>query len=247
MFRYKATASYDGSGYFGWQQTISGLSIQEELKKALFVITRQHVLPEAASRTDKGVHAEGQIISFDLTVKWVPKTLQYKLNQLLPVAIRIVHLEETDLTFHPTLDATQKTYRYQVSLGSYQHPMERLYSWHVYRPLDVDKILSAKQECVGTHNFLSFTTQYPKNPFCRIDAIDCSLKQSQLTFLLTGDRFLYKMVRILVGTLIEIGTHRIPPNTISHHLLHPKKTNHKRTAPPHGLTLVRVDYAKFSS
>ncbi len=232
---FKVILSYDGTHYFGWQKTITGPSIQEQMEKAIARITGETILPEAASRTDRGVHARGQVVQFGLNTPMAPHRLLRGLNAVLPSDIRV--LEITPCEFHPTLDATGKEYRYQMDLNPVQDPTERLYTWHFPYPLDRPKIDSAAKDLVGTHDFTAFANEPEKNPLCTIQSVTFDGH----TFQIKGDRFLYKMVRNIVGTLIYIGCGKL--NSIKDILDSRDRKKGGVTAPAHGLYLHQVFYS----
>jgi tRNA pseudouridine38-40 synthase len=225
---YKAILSYDGTHYFGWQKTKPGPSIQETLEKALFQLTGETQIPEAASRTDRGVHARGQVIQFSLQKPIHKKAL----NAHLPSDIRILHLEPCQ--FHPTLDAVGKEYHYQITAE--EDPMQRLYSWHFRHPLDLAKMRLEATHLLGTHDFSAFANEPEKNPICTLHSIDIEPHLIRIR----GDRFLYKMVRNLVGTLLYIGCGKL--SSIQSILASRDRKQAGVTAPAHGLYLHQVFY-----
>jgi tRNA pseudouridine38-40 synthase len=233
---YKAIITYDGTRYFGWQKTAYGPSIQEELEKAIFRITQEKVLPEAASRTDRGVHAFGQVIQFSLITPIDTAPLLRALNAVLPQDIRIKDLCLHN--FHPTLDAIGKEYIYKICLGPVQDPTLRLYSWHVYQSIDLLKVERAAQDLIGTHDFSAFANEIEKSPLCTI----LSVQWQKDHFSIRGNRFLYKMVRNIVGTLIDVGTAKLPEESIPHILASRSRKEGGVTAPAHGLYLHQVFY-----
>lgn len=233
---FKALLSYDGTRYFGWQKTKAGPTIQEELAKALFQITREKVHPEAASRTDRGVHAEGQVIQFTLKQPLAPQKLLKALNACLPKDIRVLNISLEE--FHPTLDAILKEYHYRICQGEVQDPTLRLYSWHLRYPLDREKIERAIPHLIGAHDFTAFANAPEKNPICTIESI---LFDGKL-FRIRGNRFLYKMVRNLVGTLVYIGCGKLSEKTLPSLLLSKDRKQAGMTAPAHGLYLHQVFY-----
>lgn len=246
---FKAILSYDGTRYFGWQKTKMGPSVQEALEQAIWQITGEKRFPEAASRTDRGVHAEGQTVHFMLDRSVDPARLQRGLNAVLPLDIRIVELEEAPPGFHSTLDATGKEYRYRLSLGPVQEPIHRLYAWHFRYPLHLDAMRQAANFLIGTHDFRAFAgEQTEKNPLCTLQAIEFEeLPENQLQFRLLGDRFLYKMARTIAGTLVSIGAGKLPADCIPSLLASRDRKRAGATAPAHGLTLHRVFYRKLSA
>ncbi|MBS0625991.1 MAG: tRNA pseudouridine(38-40) synthase TruA [Verrucomicrobia bacterium] len=239
----KLILTYDGTHYFGWQKTKTGPSVQESLEKALFQILRTPVLTEAASRTDRGVHARGQVVSFVLEEERDLSLLQYNLNSVLPSDIRILSLEETADSFHPTLDAVGKEYRYSICLGPVFDPFQRQYAWHVHQPLDLEAMQAAALAFIGTHDFSSFTTEdVEESTRTLFDVKIAVLPENQLEIRLYGDRFLYKMARRIVGTLVEIGQGKIPVGQVGTLFEKPNRSTAGMTAPAHGLFLHQVFY-----
>lgn len=242
---FKAILSYDGTHYFGWQKTKTGPSIQEELEKAIFRIANEQSLPEAASRTDRGVHAEGQAVHFQLKKEFEPHRLQRGLNAVLPPDIRVVSLESAPPDFHPTLQASAKEYHYRLSTGSIHDPMRRRYAWHVPNPLDLSAMAEASQDLLGRHDFTSLANEAEKNPYCFLEKIGIdTLNPGLLQIRLLGDRFLYKMARNLVGTLVYIGCGKLPSDSIPQILASLDRKKAGITAPAHGLYLHQVFYNK---
>jgi len=234
---YKGLLCYDGTNYFGWQKTAFGPSIQEEIEKAIFHITGEKVTPEAASRTDRGVHARGQVIQFALEKAKEPKSLLRGLNAVLPPDIRLLDIMACE--FHPTLDAIVKEYHYLLCLNSVQSPMERLYSWHIPQPLDIGKIEKAIPFLLGTQDFSAFANEQEKNPMCTLDSIYLNGDHFQIQ----GNRFLYKMVRNIVGTLVDIGKKGLPADYIPALLASRDRKKAGVTAPARGLYLHQVHYS----
>jgi tRNA pseudouridine38-40 synthase len=232
---YKAIIAYDGTRYLGWQKTITGPSIQEELKKAIFQITGAESTPEAASRTDRGVHAEGQVIQFALSKQIDTQKLLKGLNAVLPSDIRVLEISLKE--FHPTLDAIGKEYRYRICQVPVQDPTIRLYSWHIPQGLDWVKIELAAKDLIGTHDFTAFANEGEKNPICTLESI-----VFDGIFKIRGDRFLYKMVRNLVGTLVYVGSGKLPVDSIPSILTSKDRKKAGLTAPAHGLYLHQVFY-----
>lgn len=245
-YPYKLTLSYDGTAYFGWQKTKMGPSIQESLQKAVRQIAQEEVLPEGASRTDRGVHAIGQVASFDLAKEWAAKSLQKALNAVLPQDIRISALEPAPVNFHPTLQAKEKEYRYRLCSSAVQDPIHRLYSWAFRYPLDFAKMEEAARDLTGRHDFSSFanrTSDLIENPFCTLSRIAIlPLPENRLEIAMVGDRFLYKMARNIAGTLLYIGCGKLPKDRISRILDSKDRKLAGITAPAHGLALYRVSY-----
>lgn len=235
---YKALLSYDGTNYFGWQKTKTGPSIQEAVEKALSRITQQSTSLTAASRTDRGVHAKGQVVQFSLTDQWDTKALKLALNGVLPVDIRVLEIHK--MNFHPTLDAITKEYHYRLCLDKVQDPHERFYSWHIYHSLNPKLIEIEAQELLGTHNFSAFCNRDEEgedNPICTIEKMEFD----GATFKIRGNRFLHKMVRNLVGSLVYSATGRVSVN-MKELLASKDRKMGGITAPAHGLYLHEVSY-----
>jgi tRNA pseudouridine38-40 synthase len=233
---YHALITYDGTNYFGWQKTKSGPSIQEEIEIALQKITGQKTQPEAASRTDRGVHAIGQVVQFACQTHLALDDLKRALNAVLPQDIRVLELSLKD--FHPTLDSIGKEYIYKFSPVPVQDPTIRLYSWHLRYPIDFAPMKKAAAHLVGSHDFTSFANNKEKDPNCKIE--DISIYPDYIS--IKGDRFLYKMVRNLVGTLIYVGYGKIHPSDIPRILAAKDRKLAGITAPAHGLYLHQVFY-----
>jgi len=241
--------SYQGTDFLGWQKTPLGKTVEGSLETALNQILNEKVKLQAAGRTDAGVHAEGQSVNFFTTKKnlSLPK-LQLGLNALLPPSIAVLHIEEKPLSFHPTLDSEGKEYRYLICNGPYQLPKHRFFSWHVPKDLNENLIREAATELIGTRDFSAFCNELPvnqKNPICTLHAIEIrKIEPDRWQFSIIGDRFLYKMVRNLTGTLVYVGTGKIKPSQIKEILSNKKRALAGVTAPAHGLHLFRVFYKK---
>lgn len=244
MHPYKLILAYDGTRYFGWQKTKMGPSIQESLQSALKTVCQEPILPEAASRTDRGVHAEAQVVSFSLKKQWEPSRLLRALNGKLAPDIRVKEAAFAPEGFHPTLHAVQKEYRYHFCLGPVQDPVHRLYSWDVLGPVSLDRMRAGARDLLGTHDFTSFANLVKKDPFCRLDSIDLiPLADGRLQISIAGNRFLYKMARNLAGTLYYIGRGKLDPGSIPAILKSKDRKKAGISAPARGLTLYRLSYS----
>lgn len=244
MFFFQAIIAYDGTRYLGWQKARTGPSIQETLALAITKATQENSIPEAASRTDRGVHAEGQSVAFSLQKEWDPYRLTKALNAYLPKDIRIQSIERSDSDFHPTLHAYEKEYHYRISLSKYQSPVDRLYAWHFPRPLQLSLMKQAALELIGEKDFCAFANKSEKNPVCTLSTIDFyELERERLQIVMKGDRFLYKMARNISGTLLYIGCGKLDPLCIPPLLASRDRKNGGITAPSHGLFLHRVVYS----
>jgi tRNA pseudouridine38-40 synthase len=242
----KMIITYDGTHYFGWQKTKTGPSIQEELEKALFQILGRPVSVEAASRTDRGVHAKGQVVNFFLTETPSFSRLLYSLNSVLPYDIRILCLEPAADDFHPTLKAHSKEYHYSICNQPIEDPIGRFYSWHIHDPLDLEAMRDCAKILMGTHDFASFTTIESKDTIRTLFSIQIvAVTNGQIEIQIVGDRFLYKMMRRLVGTLVTVGKKKFSKKDVLTLL---KKSNRAKagiTAPAHGLFLYQVHFTNI--
>lgn len=218
-----------------------GPSIQEELEKAAFRLFKESVQFEAASRTDRGVHAYGQIVQFFLKEK-TDLPIQRALNAILPSDIRILSVEETPSHFHPTLDAKGKTYQYNIWNHFIQNPIERHLQWHYPYPMDISLMKQAAQMLIGTHDFSSFTTKPVDDPIRTLFQIEIIHNAPSIQIQMTGDRFLYKMARRIAGTLANIGSKKLDLSLLPQILSTPSRSLAGVTAPPHGLFLKKVHF-----
>ncbi len=238
MKNLKLTIAYEGTNYLGWQKTKIGPSVEEELEKAASQIVQHPIQFQAASRTDAGVHAEGQVVNFLSKTPLSLSRLQKSMNGLLPKDIQVLHMEEMPLSFHPTLDAKGKEYQYHVCLGAAQLPFDRKFSWHFLKPVDVEKMRKAACYFIGEHDFSALTSDPQEDNRREIFHIEVEeLGENRLKIRVSGNRFLYKMVRVIVGTLLYVGCGMLEIKEIPRH-----RKDAGMTAPAHGLTLKKVFY-----
>lgn len=238
--------SYLGNSYLGWQKTKMGDSIEESLEIALQTILQEPITLQAASRTDAGVHAQGQVVNLHTTHQ-IPLTRLHKsLNQLLPKEISVLSISEMPPSFHPTIDSTGKEYLYHLCNTAVQLPFLQKTSWHFPYPLDLDLMITAASQLLGTHDFSAFCNErslWDRNPICHVSTIEITqLPNAQIQFRIVGDHFLYKMVRNLVGTLVYVGCGKLPLSEVKKILLSRDRTLAGMTAPAHGLCLTQVFY-----
>jgi tRNA pseudouridine38-40 synthase len=238
--------AYDGTAYLGWQKTKMGPSIEETLENVLRTILQEDISLQAASRTDAGVHAAGQVASFYTTRHPNLYKLHRALNGLLPQDISVQSIEQVDEAFHPTLQNTGKEYHYHLCLAPIQLPFNRPYSWHVRLPLDVKLMQEGASLLIGTHDFAAFCNNrygLPKNTVRTLHSIDFVPSSNQnLQVIVKGESFLYKMVRNLVGTLVYVGSGKLNVDSIPLIIKGQDRTQGGITAPAHGLSLHKVYY-----
>lgn len=244
MSNIKILVAYEGTRYLGWQKTKEGPSIEETLEQALFQIYHLPFSLQAASRTDAGVHAEGQTVNFFLHEPPNLYKLQRGLNALLPKDICVKHIEIAKPTFHPTLDAFGKEYCYAVCNDSVQLPFYRHFSWRVPLPLDLKRMEKAASYLIGELDFSAFSNLKVENAVRKVTEIEIqTLPDKRFLFSIKGNHFLYKMVRNLIGTLVYIGCGKLDPESIPDILASKDRTRAGPTAPAHGLILKTVFYS----
>lgn len=245
---YKLTIAYDGTAYCGWQIQPNGTSIQHLIQETLEKITQQPVVLIGSGRTDSGVHALGQVAHFKSPRALDTGRLHTSLNALLPPDIRVKEVVEVPLTFHAQFSAIGKTYHYHISLKKHHDPFKRHFALHVRDRLDIAAIKVAAQYLIGTHDFTSFANQ-PTEGAASVDAVRTLDRldiitddQGNLRLEFHGNGFLYKMVRNIVGTLLEVGKGKRAPEDILEILQAKDRKKAGKAAAPHGLFLVHVDY-----
>lgn len=247
---YRMRVAYDGTHFFGWQKTHEGPSIEAALEDAIKVIHREQVALQAASRTDRGVHAEGQVVNF-LTTNPIANLYKFLkgINALLPPGIAVYQVEQANNQFHPTLDVVSKVYHYDISLGPVQLPQERRFAWHVHDELNLQLMQEAATILIGTHDFSAFTNQKKNEPYedhiRTVESIDLiPLSHGKLRIAVRGAHFLYKMVRNIVGTLVYVGCGKLKIEDLPEILQKKDRTLAGVTAPAHGLKLFEIIYLK---
>ena len=242
---YKLTIQYDGSRYDGWQkQGNTDNTIQGKLEGVLSRFAGCPIEVHGAGRTDAGVHAEGQVASVKLPTALPAAEVMDYLNRYLPEDIAVIHAEEVPDRFHARLSATGKVYRYDIRLGTSPNVFRRKYQYRVEEPLDIDTMKQAAALLTGTHDYRAFCAnkRYKKSTVRTVHAIDIEVSGADMTLTFRGTGFLYNMVRILTGTLLEIGLGERNAEEIPAILDSLDRTRAGKTAPAQGLTLVEVEY-----
>ena len=248
MPRYKLIISYDGTNYAGWQVQETGLAIQPLVQKSLQTVLRHPIDLTASGRTDAGVHALGQTAHFDTPVPFEPTRLRTSLNALLPKDIRICHIQPVEADFHARYRALSKIYHYHLHLDPVADPFARLYRHRITGPCDLDLIKKGIPHFLGVHNFVSFANQADRgsasrDPIRNLLRLDLLPQPGGVRLEFEADGFLYKMVRNIVGTLLDVAASRIDPNEIPSILAAQDRRRAGTAAPPHGLCLCQVNYA----
>jgi len=248
--KFKLTIAYDCSAYEGWQVQKIGTGVQQILEAALAKLFPSRPRVHSSSRTDTGVHALGLVAHFEVPHgEWqaAGRKLALALNAWLPEDIRVLAAARARAQFHARFDATGKQYRYFIWNHPAMNPLLRHTAWHVPRPLDLRAMRRAAATFVGRHDFQSFTANpgYARESTVRT-LTRCDVKQSGplLTFIVEGEGFLYKMCRGLVGTLVQVGLGKFPPQQIKGMLARRDRRAAGMTAPAHGLVLWKVFYRK---
>ncbi len=242
MNNIKLVIAYDGGAFYGWQTTKTGPSVEQTLQKTLEKILNHPVLLQAASRTDRGVHAYGQVVNF-FSLK-IPRL--ESLNALLPPTIRVLSLELMPSDFHPTLCAVGKEYLFNIDMSSIQLPFSRHDSWHLPRFLDLEAMQKASVNFLGEHDFSALCNtnegRIYKDKIREIWWIDILPDQNFIRFAVAGNHFLYKMARNIVGTLAYVGLGKLSPCAIPSILDGKLRAQAGICAPPQGLALNKVFY-----
>lgn len=244
MKNIKLTIEYDGTEYCGWQRQQNGLSIQQVIEEGLERITGDQITITGSGRTDSGVHARGQVANFFTNASIPAERFSYALNSVLPRDIRIVDSEEVSPDFHARYSAKGKRYRYAILLNPHGTAIGHRYYYHIRQSLDVDKMAQACRDLIGTYDFKAFQAygSSVKTTERTIYTAEFDTKMPYVNFIIEGNGFLYNMVRIIVGTLIEIGAGKKEPEDMKKIILSKDRNFAGPTAPPQGLFLDKVFY-----
>lgn len=246
MRRIKLTVAYDGTNYCGWQIQPNAVTIEGLLDKAIFDLTNEQIHVIGASRTDAGVHAYGAVAVFDTQSVIPASKFAYALNVRLPKDIRIRKSEEVDTTWHPRKVDVKKTYEYTIWHDEFEMPNMRLYSHHVYGELDIEAMKKAACYFVGEHDFCGFCSAHNQTETTVRTIYSLEVMQGDdprvIRIRVTGNGFLYNMVRIIAGTLIEVGRAKITPDDIPSIIESGDRSKAGDTAPAKGLVLVGYEY-----
>ena len=244
MKRIKLTIAYDGTNYCGWQIQPNGLTIEEVINRTLSKLTGENVQVIGASRTDSGVHAMGNVAVFDTETTIPAEKIAMALNQRLPEDIVIVKSEEVAADFHPRYCDCSKTYEYHIINTRIPVPTKRLTNYFVSYNLNIEDMKKAARYLVGEHDFVSFCNVRTdvENTVRTITELDILTNGDEITIRITGDGFLYNMVRIIVGTLIRVGRGFYEPEKVKEILEAKDRKAAGVTAPPQGLMLMKIEY-----
>lgn len=242
--RFQVLLAYDGTDFHGSQFQKELRTVQDEVEKALKRLGWSGTRVIFAGRTDTGVHAEGQVITFDLKWDHTEKELNQAINAVLPQDISARKITRTRLDFHPRYDARSRKYHYRIFCNPIRDPFRERYSWRVWPELDLKLMEEAAQSLIGTHDFgaLGNPHQPGGSTIREIMVADWEKKEDQLVFEIIGNAFLYHMVRRIVNLLVKIGQGRETVKAVGRYLEDPTGLPAQGLAPPQGLSLIEIDY-----
>lgn len=243
--RVRLTVAYDGTAYHGWQLQPGAVTIESKLNECLSELLKEDIQVIGASRTDSGVHALGNVAVFDTCARMPADKISYALNQRLPEDIRIQKSEEVPLEWHPRRCESRKTYEYRIYRAEFPMPVKRLYALFTYHKLDVEKMRQAARYLEGEHDFKSFcqTSAQVETTVRTIYCAEIIEDGAELVVRVCGGGFLYNMVRIIVGTLLEVGQGKREPQDILKILEKRDRSAAGPTAPAHGLMLIKYEFS----
>lgn len=244
MKRVKLVAAYDGTAYHGWQFQLNAPTIEGELNRSLKELLHEEIQVIGGSRTDAGVHALCNVAVFDTNSRIPSEKFPYALNQRLPDDIKIQSAEEVLAGFHPRHCASRKTYEYRILNAPFPIPTKRLYAYFTYVPLDVEQMAHGAEFLIGEHDFKSFCAAgaVVESTVRKIYELKVEKAGSEITIRVQGNGFLYNMVRIIAGTLIEVGRGILKPEQVKEILDAKDRRLAGATAPACGLTLVKYEF-----
>jgi len=242
--RFRLTVEYDGTDYCGWQRQINGPSIQQVLEETLLRLTGEEIAVTGSSRTDAGVHAVGLCAHFDSATRIPPEKIAFALNTMLPPDIRVRESGLAPEGFHARYAACGKVYRYRFFNSRHASAIGRQYAAHVPLELKVNLMNREAQALIGTHDFEAFAASgsVVKSTVRTIYRVQVTKSGDDVTLMVLGDGFLYNMVRIIAGTLMEVGTGKREPGAIARAIETKDRLALGQTAPAKGLALMRVLY-----
>lgn len=244
MRNVKLTIEYDGTRYYGWQRQPIGNTIQQELEKAISKVIKEYVEVIGSSRTDSGVHAKGYVANFKTNVKMPAEKFRDAINCKLPRDIVIIKSEEVDLDFHARYSSKGKTYCYTILNREYPCAIDKDYVYYYRWKLNVEEMKKACKYFLGTHDFKAFQTPggSVKTSIRTISDLHIETNVDKIKIYISADGFLYNMVRIIVGTLILVGSNKIKEDFVKNIIESGVRQNAGKCAPANGLCLEKVFY-----
>lgn len=242
--RVRMVVAYDGTNYKGWQVQPNGITIEEVLNKKLSELLGEEITVTGASRTDSGVHSLGNVAIFDTNTRMPADKISFALNRRLPEDIVVQGSCEVPSDWHPRYQNSRKTYEYRILNRTFRMPTRRLDTYFYHHPLDVEKMRQAASYLVGEHDFKSFCAvgAQVKTTVRTIYACEVRKETDIITIRVTGNGFLYNMVRIIAGTLIRVGGGELEPERITEILEARDRSAAGPTAPAQGLTMMGIEY-----
>lgn len=244
MKRVKLIVAYEGVNYHGWQLQPNALTVEGVLNRELSALLKEEITVIGASRTDAGVHSLGNVAVFDTKTRMPAEKISYALNQHLPDDIVVQDSCEVAADFHPRHCNSRKTYEYRIWNAMFPLPTLRRQTYFYHRPLDVQRMQQAADHLVGVHDFKSFCSVNTQVEDTTRELFQAKVTQegALIRIRVTGSGFLYNMVRILAGTLIQVGNGQLAPEAIPDILKAKDRTAAGPTAPAHGLTMIGIEY-----
>lgn len=249
--RYKIAIEYFGTNFCGWQrQNIAKPSIQETIENAIFHFTNINTEIVGAGRTDAGVHAISQTAHFDISKNYLPCKVQSAINHFLyKKEIRVINCEYAQQNFHARFSAKMRHYLYRIVIRNADPILDANRCWIIKNNLDIDSMISASKYLIGTHDFTSFRASIcqAKSPIKTIDNIEITLAknlsdETEIRIYVSAKSFLHHMVRNIVGTIVDVGNGKIPPQEVERILIAKNRNKARITAPSHGLYLYKIEY-----
>lgn len=236
--------AYDGTNYHGWQCQPNAVTIEGILNEKLSELLGENIEVIGASRTDAGVHAEGNVAVFDTNTNIPAEKISYALNHSLPEDIVIQESYEVEPDFHPRKCDSIKTYQYRILNRNFNLPVKGRNAYHFHRNVDIDKMREAASYFVGRHDFKNFCSSHTqaKSTVRIIYSLDIEEEDDEIVITVSGNGFLYNMVRMLTGTLLDVGTGRMKPERIPELLAARERIHSPNTAPAKGLTLLDIEF-----
>lgn len=244
MKRFKMIVAYDGTNYNGFARQPNGITIQETLEEAISKIVQHEVRTLGAGRTDQGVHAKGQCVTFDSETRVPEEKLARAINSQLPLDISVKSVEEVSMDFQPRFGAKRKTYRYQILNSQVRDPFLYKYSLQYPYKIDIERMQEAANQMVGEHDFACFCSagSSVKDTVREIYSIEIKKHEDLITVDICGNGFLYNMVRIIIGTLLRVNEGKLSTGDIIKIINGKDRQKAGPTVPPQGLTMLDIIY-----
>ncbi len=244
--RFRARVEYDGTDFFGFQVQARGRTVQGELERAIQAVTGHQIRVTAAGRTDRGVHAQGQVIAFEVPWRHSLADLRRALNATLAEDVALCSLEEAAEDFHPRFSAVSRVYRYTLLNRPVRSPLHRRRAWQVWPRLDRARMAEASRHLIGEHDFATFgRPPQGENTVRRVLRAGWEEAAPFLHFEIEANAFLYRMVRTIVGALVQVGWGQVSPAAFAELLPARDRSLIKLVAPPQGLCLMQVNYKEL--